>query len=55
MRVEPSHGALLMVNHQPLLPSLNFYNKSYLPVKISGVDITGNGTYQIIYGLQLQK
>lgn len=43
MRVEPSHGALLMVNHQPLLPFLNFNNKNYLPVKISGVDITGNG------------
>ncbi|EFN66170.1 Uncharacterized protein C3orf33-like protein [Camponotus floridanus] len=43
MRVEPSHGALLMVNHQPLLPFFNFNNKSYLPVKISGVDITGNG------------
>lgn len=51
MRVEPSHGALLMVNHQPLLPFLNFNNKNYLPVKISGVDITGNGMYQIIYHL----
>ncbi|XP_050464434.1 uncharacterized protein LOC126858273 [Cataglyphis hispanica] len=43
MRVEPSHGALLMVNHQPLLPFLNFNNKNYLPVKISGVNIMGNG------------
>ncbi|CAL1675405.1 unnamed protein product [Lasius platythorax] len=43
MRVEPSHGSLLMVNHQPLLPFLHFNDKSYLPVKISGVDVTGNG------------
>lgn len=50
MRVESSHGALLMVNHQPLLPFLNFSN-NYLPVKISGVNITGNGMYQIDYDL----
>lgn len=49
MRVEPSHGALLMVNHQPLLPFLNFNNKNYLPVKISGVDITGNGISWLQY------
>ncbi|XP_072749391.1 protein C3orf33 [Anoplolepis gracilipes] len=49
MRVEPSHGALLMVNHQPLLPFFNFNNKNYLPVKISGVNITGNGISWLQY------
>ncbi|XP_071563295.1 protein C3orf33 [Temnothorax nylanderi] len=42
-RVEPSSSkVLLMVDHRPLLP-LPRFNKAYLPVKIGGVDITGNG------------
>lgn len=43
MRVEPSDGVLLMVNHESLLPFPHLNRKSYLPVKISGVDVTGNG------------
>lgn len=43
-RVEPSSSrVLLMVDHQPLLSFPHFNNRSYLPVKIGGVDITGNG------------
>ncbi|XP_077281580.1 protein C3orf33 [Temnothorax americanus] len=42
-RVEPSSSkVLLMVDHRPLLPFPRF-NKAYLPVKIGGVEITGNG------------
>ncbi|EFN87171.1 hypothetical protein EAI_02531 [Harpegnathos saltator] len=43
MRVEPSDGALLMVDHQPLLPFPRFSQTSYLPVKIGDVNVTGNG------------
>ncbi|XP_014471008.1 PREDICTED: uncharacterized protein LOC106742517 [Dinoponera quadriceps] len=43
MRVEPSGGVLLMVDHQPLLPLPWFNQTSQLPVKIGGVDVTGNG------------
>ncbi|XP_011342630.2 uncharacterized protein LOC105282392 isoform X2 [Ooceraea biroi] len=43
MRVEPSNGVLLMVNHESLLPFPHFNSKSYLPVKLSGVDVTSNG------------
>lgn len=46
MRVEPSNGVLLMVNHKSLLPFPRFNNKSYLPVKVSGIDVTSNGKYQ---------
>lgn len=43
-RVEPSSArVLLMVDHQPLLPFPHFNGRAYLPVKIGGVDITGNG------------
>ncbi|KAL0122289.1 hypothetical protein PUN28_007197 [Cardiocondyla obscurior] len=42
-RVEPSSTrVLLIVDHQPLVP-LPHFNKACLPVKIGGVDITGNG------------
>jgi len=43
-RVEPgSTNVLLMVDHRSLLPFLHFNSKACLPVKIGGVDITGNG------------
>jgi len=43
-RVEPSSTrVLLMVDHQSLLPFPHFNSKTYLPVKIGGIDITGNG------------
>ncbi|XP_018047587.1 PREDICTED: uncharacterized protein LOC108686672 isoform X1 [Atta colombica] len=43
-RVEPSSTrVLLMVDHRPLLPFLHLNSKTYLPVKIGGVNITGNG------------
>lgn len=40
-RIEPS-GALLMVQHQPLVP-IPGTNSSTLPVKVSGVNISGLG------------
>lgn len=42
-RIEPSHGTLLMVDHKPLiaLPRLN--NKTFLPIKIAGLNVTSNG------------
>lgn len=51
-RVEPSSTkVLLMVDHRSLLPFPRFSNKTYLPVKIGGVDITGNGRYRTDYGI----
>ncbi|XP_011644367.1 uncharacterized protein LOC105431696 isoform X1 [Pogonomyrmex barbatus] len=41
--VEPSSNVLLMVDHQSLLPFPHFNNKAYLPVKICGINVTGNG------------
>lgn len=49
MRVEPSGGVLLMVDHRPLLPFFHFSNKSYLPVKISGINVTSNGVSWLQY------
>lgn len=43
MRVEPNNGGLLMIDHWSLLPFPHFNGKSYLPVKISGVNVQGNG------------
>ncbi|XP_078034941.1 protein C3orf33 homolog [Augochlora pura] len=42
-RIEPTCGALLMVDHKPLiaLPRLN--NTQYLPIKIAGLNITSSG------------
>lgn len=43
-RVEASSTrVLLMVDHRPLLPFPLFNSETYLPVKIGGVNITGNG------------
>lgn len=43
-RVEPS-GALLMISHKPLvqIPGLNSSSQQQLPVKISGVNVSGHG------------
>ncbi|XP_054010980.1 protein C3orf33 [Hylaeus anthracinus] len=43
IRVEPSCGTLLMVDHKPLIPLPRLSNSNYLPVKIAGVNVTANG------------
>lgn len=43
MRIEPSCGTLLMVDHKPLIPLPRFSRPKYLPVKIAGLNITTNG------------
>ncbi|KZC11289.1 Uncharacterized protein C3orf33, partial [Dufourea novaeangliae] len=43
MRIEPNYGALLMVNHKPMIPLPRLNNSKYLPVKIAGVNVTANG------------
>ncbi|XP_031833566.1 protein C3orf33 isoform X2 [Nomia melanderi] len=43
MRIEPSCGTLLMVDHKPLIPLPRLNNSKYLPVKLAGLNITANG------------
>ncbi|XP_066599180.1 protein C3orf33 [Prorops nasuta] len=43
MSINPSQGTLLMVDHKPLIPIPRFGKQIYLPVKIAGLSITGNG------------
>lgn len=42
-RIDPATGILLL-QHKPLIP-LPFVNNDALPVKISGVKVSGLGTY----------
>ncbi|XP_034941401.1 uncharacterized protein [Chelonus insularis] len=42
-RIEPGTPALLMVDHKPLIPIPRFGQEKHLPVKIVGVNVTGNG------------
>ncbi|XP_012538549.1 uncharacterized protein LOC105837913 isoform X2 [Monomorium pharaonis] len=48
-RVEPSSSrVLLLVDHHPLLPIPRFSGRTYLPVKIGGVDVTGVSWLQTV-------
>lgn len=42
-RIDPSYGTVLMVDHKPLIPLPRLSSSKYLPIKIAGLDITGNG------------
>ncbi|XP_014205880.1 uncharacterized protein LOC106637574 isoform X2 [Copidosoma floridanum] len=41
--IEPAPQPHLLVDHKPLVPILRLGTPKYLPVKISGVNVTGNG------------
>lgn len=41
--VEPAEQPYLLVDHKPLVPLPRLGTPKYLPVKIAGVNITGNG------------
>ena len=43
MRIEPSCGTLLMVDHKSLIPLPRLNSSTYLPVKIAGVNVMANG------------
>lgn len=47
MRIEPSCGTLLMVDHKPLIPLPRLSSSKYLPIKIAGVDVRANGKYRL--------
>ena len=47
--VEPAEQIYLLVDHKPLVPIPRLGTSKYLPVKIAGVNVTGNGiTYKIL-------
>ncbi|XP_043273238.1 protein C3orf33 [Venturia canescens] len=43
VRIEPSHGALLMIDHTPLIRIPRLGTPQLLSVKVAGVDVTGHG------------
>ncbi|KAK2580211.1 hypothetical protein KPH14_012471 [Odynerus spinipes] len=42
-RIDPSYSTLLMVDHKPLIPFPRFSRKKYLPIKLSGINVTNQG------------
>lgn len=43
VRIDPDHGALLMVDHTPLVNIPRPGTPKLLPVKVAGVDVTDHG------------
>jgi len=43
VRIEPRHGALIMVDHKPLVDLPRFGAAKQLSVKVAGVDVTNHG------------
>lgn len=48
--IEAAEQPYILVDHKPLIPLPRLGSPKYLPVKISGVNVTGNGLY-IFYDL----
>lgn len=46
VRIEPSSGPLIMVDHKPLIP-LPRLRRKQLPIKIAGIDVTSNVGYRV--------
>lgn len=43
--VEAAEEPYLLVDHKPLVPLPRLGTPKYLPVKIAGVNVTGNGKF----------
>lgn len=42
--IEPAEQPYLLVEHKPLVPLPRLGSPKYLPMKIAGVNVAGNGT-----------